>query len=225
MEKRLERVLTCLIEDYIKTAEPVSSQALVNEHAFNVSSATIRNWFALLEQEGYLIQPHTSAGRIPSEEAYTWYVQHLTKQKLTGADAHKIHDVVASHDAQERTKQIAKTCVELTKIAVLVGMSESDTYYTGLSELFSKPEFNDWSRVISMSSVLDQLDQRLNELRKRSYTDPTVLLGEACPFGNACGSILLSFPDNTLFVFLGPIRMDYKRAKNVMTSVHDAINI
>jgi heat-inducible transcriptional repressor len=220
MEQRLEQVLTYLIEDYIDSAEPVSSQSLVKDHKLEVSSATIRNWFALLEQEGLLVQPHTSAGRIPTEDAFRWYVHQMTRPKLSQKDASQLKEAIdAVNDAHDRIKTLAKTCVELTKIASLVGTSASDTYYTGLTELFSKPEFKDWSRVISMSSVLDTLDQKIQELRQKKFETPTVLLGTDCPFGNACGSIVLTLPDGAFFALLGPIRMDYKRAMNVMAHI------
>lgn len=222
MDQRLEKVLTHLIEDYIQTAEPVSSQALVRNHKLDVSSATIRNWFAVLDEEGYLIQPHTSAGRIPSDISYRWYVERLGKPKISQSEQSLIQSAVSGiDDHSARIKNAAKACVELTKNAALVGTNSSDTYYTGLTELFSQPEFQDWSRVISMSSVLDQLDFQLNKLRKKDFTTPEVLVGEECPFGDACGSILVSVRDNSLLVMLGPIRMDYKKARNVLNYVSE----
>jgi transcriptional regulator of heat shock response len=222
MEQRLEKVLTLLIEDYIHTADPVSSQALVRNHKLDVSSATIRNWFAVLDEEGLLIQPHTSAGRIPSDLAYRWYVERLGKSKISQSEQSFIQSAVSGvDDHSARIKSAAKACVELTKNAALVGTSSSDTYYTGLTELFSQPEFQDWSRVISMSTVLDQLDSQLNSLRKKDFKTPEVMIGEQCPFGNACGAILVTIPNDSLIVMLGPIRMDYKKARNVLNYVSE----
>lgn len=225
MDQRLEKVLIYLIEDYIRTAEPVSSQALVRERQLDVSSATVRNWFALLEAEGFLLQPHTSAGRIPSDRAYMWYVEKLGTPSASTSEKKAIEDAKADAGETERIKRIAKACVGLTGVASLAGTDVSDTYYTGLTELFSHPEFQDWSRVISMSSVLDQLDRQLNQLRKKLFETPTVLLGESCPFGNACGSVLLTVNPNALLVLLGPVRMDYKRARNVLGYVAESLRV
>ncbi|GMU25536.1 hypothetical protein FBR07_00055 [Candidatus Uhrbacteria bacterium UHB] len=216
MDARLEQVLSHLIEDYIRSAEPVASANLVRSHDLDVSSATIRNWLSLLEEEGYLIQPHTSAGRIPSERAFRWYA----KNRLGGAALPEKYISALSQAAHaavlpERAKQLAKCSVAITKSAALVGTNLSDTYYTGLSELFSQPEFRDWSRVVSIGSMLDRLDEQLNRLREQSYAEPRILLGSECPFGNACGSVLLTLPKRMVFVLLGPIRMDYKTARNV----------
>lgn len=224
MEQRIERILTYLIEDYLRSAEPVSSQGLVREHELDVSSATIRNWFAILEEEGYLIQPHTSAGRIPSELGWKWYVDRLGDGALSTAE-HEALQFVHAHegDAQDRVKRLAKACSGITKLAALVGTNRSDTYYTGLTDLFCQPEFKDWSRVISMTAMLDQMDRQLDELRRRAYQEPMILLGASCPFGNACGSILLTTSNGDLLALLGPIRMDYQKAKTVMNIVQKMV--
>ncbi|MCW1892424.1 MAG: hypothetical protein KIH65_004265 [Candidatus Uhrbacteria bacterium] len=220
MEQRIERILTHLIEDYLRSAEPISSQGLVREHQLDVSSATIRNWFALLEEEGYLIQPHTSAGRIPSELAWRWYVERLGDGAISESE-HDVLQVVAkdASDSTDRVKRIAKACAGMTKLAALVGTNRSDTYYTGLTDLFCQPEFKDWSRVISMTSMFDRMDHQLDELRRRTYPEPVILLGSTCPFGNACGSLLLTTSNGDLLALLGPIRMDYQKAKTIMNVV------
>lgn len=221
MDQRIAQILSLLIEDYIETAEPVGSSALVQTHGLGVSSATVRNWFADLEEEGYLLQPHTSAGRIPSETAFHWYVEH----RLGDAEARKKdRDLMkdAASDATDpvaKAKAYAKVCSGIVGTAAVVGSQRADSYYTGLTELFKQPEFHDWSRVVSMTSILDKLDERLNQMRKTTFAAPTIRLGNDCPFGNACGTVILTLPRNVIFVLLGPMRMDYKKARNVMTAV------
>ena len=78
LDKRKKRVLQAIIEEYIDTAEPVSSGNLVKE--LDCSSATIRNEMAELEKIGYLEKPHTSAGRIPSQKGYRYYVDELLRE-------------------------------------------------------------------------------------------------------------------------------------------------
>lgn len=77
LEDRRSEVLRALVEEHIRTGEPVSSQAIVDRARLSVSSATVRNDLAILESEGYALQPHTSAGRIPTATAYRYYVDHL----------------------------------------------------------------------------------------------------------------------------------------------------
>ncbi len=71
-------VLRAIVEDYIRSQEPIGSAALTKKHDLGVSSATIRNDMASLEEEGYLIQPHTSSGRIPTEKGYRYFVDRLS---------------------------------------------------------------------------------------------------------------------------------------------------
>jgi heat-inducible transcriptional repressor len=83
---RRAEILGLVVNEYIDTAAPVSSRALVDRHGLHVSSATIRNELARLEDEGYIAQPHTSAGRIPLERGYRVYVEELMAEQPVGAD-------------------------------------------------------------------------------------------------------------------------------------------
>lgn len=225
MDARLADVLTLLVEDFIDTAEPVGSQTLVREHDLDMSPATIRNWFSDLEEEGYLIQPHSSAGRIPSESAFHWYVENRLEQNgPRKRDCDLLRQAAAGvKDKDGRIKACAKACSEAAGAAAIVATNRSDSYYTGLSELFRQPEFRDWSRVVTMSSVLDKLDERLQRLRQSNFAIPTILLGRDCPFGNACGTVAVTLPWRAVFVLLGPMRMSYRKAKSLEAALVQTI--
>src|SRR3954447_5928528 len=79
-DRKLE-VLRAIVEDYVETQEPVGSKALVERHQLGVSPATVRNDMAVLEEEGYIRQPHTSAGRVPTDAGYRLFVDRLSKVK------------------------------------------------------------------------------------------------------------------------------------------------
>src|ERR1041384_6472501 len=79
-ERRLQ-VLRAIVEDYVATEEPVGSKALVERHGLGVSPATVRNDMAALEDEGYIAQPHTSAGRVPTDKGYRLFVDRLSTIK------------------------------------------------------------------------------------------------------------------------------------------------
>jgi heat-inducible transcriptional repressor len=78
LDERKASILQAVVEEYIETAQPVGSSHLVKAASVGVSSATVRNEMAVLEREGYLVQPHTSAGRIPTDKGYRFFVDHLT---------------------------------------------------------------------------------------------------------------------------------------------------
>jgi transcriptional regulator of heat shock response len=228
MDSRRSQVLVHLIEDYIATAEPVGSQVLVEDHDLNVSPATIRHWLAELEEEGYLSQPHASAGRIPSERAYRWYVHdELHRESIrikSGArarrDASALERALGDDDAvTSNIKAAAKTAAALVGCAAIAGLGRSDSYYTGIRELFGQPEFEERARMVSLGEALDRLDEELTVLRRASYEEPTVFIGRECPFGSECAAIMLTLPEDALLVFLGPMRMPYRHALEVMDTV------
>jgi heat-inducible transcriptional repressor len=78
LDERKTAILRAVVREYIETAQPVGSNHVVRAQGVNVSSATIRNEMAVLEQEGFLHQPHTSAGRVPTDKGYRYFVDHLT---------------------------------------------------------------------------------------------------------------------------------------------------
>ena len=95
LSERKKQILRAVVENYIQTAEPVGSKAIVASAGLKVSSATIRNEMAELENLGYLEQPHTSAGRIPSPKGYRLYVNELMEEhRLTMQEAEKINEAL-----------------------------------------------------------------------------------------------------------------------------------
>ena len=82
LNDRKRKILQAIIDEYIGTAEPVGSRSISKKENLGLSSATIRNEMADLEEMGYLIQPHTSAGRIPSDEGYRFYVNSLMRKYI-----------------------------------------------------------------------------------------------------------------------------------------------
>ena len=103
LTKRRESILEMVVDQYVQTAEPVSSRALASEHDLGVSSATIRNELARLERDGYVTHPHTSAGRIPSHLGYRHYVEALMAEEPIGPDEqrtieHQLHQVLGGLD-------------------------------------------------------------------------------------------------------------------------------
>jgi len=225
MEQRIERVLEYVIADYIQTAEPISSGSVVEAHDLDVSSATIRNWFAVLEEEGFLSQPHASAGRIPSEKAYAWYVERLGNPSPSANERKLVSAALEEGvDLPQQAKRIAKACAEYVGAAMFVGSNGSDAYYTGLTILFGQPEFRDWVRVVSMGSVLDRFDRELAALQERSFVSPTALIGSACPFGSGCASVVLSLGTGAIIAAFGPVRMPYAKARNILAAAGRALS-
>ncbi len=122
LEDRRLAVLRAIVEDYVSTREPVGSKALVERHALGVSSATIRNDMAVLEEEGYIAQPHTSAGRIPTDLGYRAFVDRLSSVKpLSSAERRAISDFLAGAvDLDDVMARSVRLLAQLTRQVALV---------------------------------------------------------------------------------------------------------
>ena len=95
LDERKANILRVVVEEYIETAQPVGSGHVASAPSVNVSSATVRNDMAVLEQEGYLVQPHTSAGRIPTEKGYRFFVDRLQATQLDVSDSQQVRTFFA----------------------------------------------------------------------------------------------------------------------------------
>jgi heat-inducible transcriptional repressor len=120
-ERSLE-VLRAIVDDYIENREPVGSKALVDRHQFSVSSATIRNDMALLEEEGLIVAPHTSSGRVPTDKGYRVFVDRLEEVKpLKAAEKHAIETFLSgSNNIDDMLARAAQLLAQLTNQVALV---------------------------------------------------------------------------------------------------------
>jgi heat-inducible transcriptional repressor len=120
-ERKLE-VLRVIVEDYVATQEPVGSRALVQRHKLGVSPATIRNDMAALEEEGYLRQPHTSAGRVPTNKGYRLFVDRLSRIKpLSPAERRAIERFIAGAvDLDDVVQRTVRLLAQLTRQVAVV---------------------------------------------------------------------------------------------------------
>jgi heat-inducible transcriptional repressor len=120
-DRKLE-VLRAIVEDYVATQEPVGSKALVERHKLGVSSATVRNDMAVLEEEGYLRQPHTSAGRVPTDKGYRLFVDRLSRIKpLTPAERRAIERfLVGAVDLDDVVHRTVRLLAQLTRQVAMV---------------------------------------------------------------------------------------------------------
>ncbi|MGD9154738.1 MAG: heat-inducible transcriptional repressor HrcA, partial [Bacillota bacterium] len=123
LDKRKKMILKVVTDDYIESAEPVGSRTIARKHDLGLSPATIRNEMADLEESGFLEQPHTSAGRIPSQMGYRYYVDVLMSlQHLSEKDIESIHQELEKHQHQIETiiHQTSKVLVQMTQYPSLV---------------------------------------------------------------------------------------------------------
>ncbi|MBI5405399.1 MAG: hypothetical protein HY976_04205 [Candidatus Kerfeldbacteria bacterium] len=210
---RKRTILTDIIRTYVAAAHPVGSSAIVDSSKLDVSPATVRNEMLELEDEGFLFQPHTSAGRIPTEKAWRFYLDQVMEERPVGKNRQEeLAKIAAAHQQSrhERLKHLAQQLTEYTHQAAVVAFSPTETYYTGFSKLFGQPEFEEVDLIRSLTVVVDHLDEKMPEFFRKLSGDVTVLIGSDNPFSRDCGFVMTGMPGQRgLFGLLGPIRQDY----------------
>ena len=130
LSDRKRKILQLVVDDYITTAQPVSSKSITEKYLTNLSSATVRSELAGLEEMGFLTQLHTSSGRIPSNEAYKLYVSELmTKKKLSAKELNYIKNIFLekADNIENVFKSAVKVMSELTNYTSLAVSSKEDT--------------------------------------------------------------------------------------------------
>lgn len=215
ISERKQLILKTIIKEYTKTAQPVSSGGLVDKYKLNISPATVRNEMMELEEAGYIFQPHTSSGRVPTALAYSLWVQNFLcdpKRKLNEKEQRLLDNTFKNDEASLR--QVAKIIAEISGGAVFWAFHKNDLYYTGISNLFSQAEFRQVNLVYDVSSVIDRLEEIIADVFDSLDMGHQVLIGPENPFGNFLSTVILKYKKNNLtgvFGILGPMRMDYEK--------------
>ena len=230
LDARKVAILFAVIEEHIRTAAPIASQAIVLHRAVDACAATIRNEMGILEEEGYLAQPHPSAGRIPTERAYRLYVEHLLHAECDADDAAVTLRRIFSpelEDVHVVGKEFAQSLAALAAEVIVVRFAPGDSYATGLSYLVVQPEFQELAVMRSFSAAMDDLDATLETLTERVDAEPRVILGAENPFGPRCAAVAsrLALPGSSELAIgsVGPMRMAYDRQLGLLRTVHDLV--
>ncbi|MBI4058186.1 hypothetical protein HY408_00295 [Candidatus Gottesmanbacteria bacterium] len=176
------KILQTIIEEYINTAEPVGSQTLDKKYNLGISPATIRNEMVRLTKNGFLKQPHTSAGRVPTPMALKFYIQNLMPQKtLSVTDEVKVKEQIWDYrqQADKLLRVATKALADKTHTLALSTTSDGDMYYSGAANLLDMLEFYDMITTKHLLEVLDQFDFWW-DIVSRSSTDAPfhVIFGE-----------------------------------------------
>jgi len=229
MTNRQKLILSSIVEQYAEVASPVGSSLLAK--AFGVSSATIRAEMAELERLGYIHQPHTSAGRVPTDKGYRFYVNELaeTQDKLISRpSAERALSARVQHGGiPERTiRNAVDTLVELTHNLGLATIGDQ-LYMSGLSNLFGQPEFIQTGQVQEVARLLDNLEPWLREAAPNEAL--SVYIGRENPIGRNSGCTLIiskfasPFSDKSYIGVLGPTRQSYRDVMGLVQSAGRAV--
>lgn len=224
MTERQRLILAAIIEQYAEIAAPVGSVMLAK--LFGVSSATIRSEMARLEEMGYIEQPYTSAGRIPTDAGYRFYVNNLNdiesdQQPLLDRSARAIEARVAGagNRADRAIRSAVDSLVELTHNLGIATIGD-ELYLSGMGNLFSHPEFMHGVQAQQVARLLDNLEPWLREARPNEPLN--VYIGSENPIGKSSGATLIisrfrsPYSDNSYIGVLGPTRQSYAKVMRLV---------
>lgn len=219
MTDRQRKILSAIVEQYAEVASPVGSSLLAK--VFNVSSATIRAEMAELEKLGFIYQPHTSAGRVPTDKGYRFYVNSLSSEESTASEipaGKRAENALTTRVGQggmpdRMIRNAVDTLVELTHNLGMATIG-NQLYMSGLSNLFGQPEFMHSGQVQQVARLLDNLEPWLKEVAPNEPL--SVYIGSENPIGRTAGcSLIISrfrspYSDRSYIGVLGPTRQSYK---------------
>ena len=211
MKPRQLQLLNYTVKYHIKTAQPVGSNLLSAKTSLRVSPATIRNELLELEEEGYLYQPHTSAGRVPTEKGYRFWIDNFLKEKEISKQEKRSYQKIKKTSSRDYLKDLSKKLAENTCLAVIMSFTPRDVYYTGISYLFSQPEFKRYELIYNISQVVDRIDSVIDDFFEKTQKELSILIGSENPVSKECSLLSWRFNKNSLLSILGPMRMDYEK--------------
>lgn len=221
MTPRQKQILHAVIEQYAEVAVPVGSSLLAK--VFNVSSATIRAEMAELERLGYIMQPHTSAGRIPTDRGYRAYVNEIAEQEVPDKETRAERALTARLEdgglPERAIRNAVDTLVELTHNLGIATIG-NQLYISGLGNLFGQPEFQGGRAAQQVARLLDNLEPWLREAAPNQPL--SVYIGAENPISRSADATLIisrfrsPFSDHSYIGVLGATRQSYREVMSLV---------
>jgi heat-inducible transcriptional repressor len=226
MTDRQREILAAIIEQHAEIAAPVGSVMLAK--LFGVSSATIRSEMARLEEMGMIEQPHTSAGRVPTDAGYRFYVNRLNELHanepqplMLDRSARAIEARVSTHGdhADRAIRSAVDSLVDLTQNLGIATIGD-ELYMSGIGNLFSQPEFLQGNHAQAVARLLDNLEPWLREAAPNEPLN--VYIGAENPIGKTSGATLIvsrfrsPYSDHSYIGVLGPTRQSYDKVMRLV---------
>lgn len=237
MKERTVLILQALVEDFVATANPVASQRLLERSTFKVSSATVRNEFAALEEVGLIVSPHVSAGKIPTAKGYRFFVDEILPEVETQS-FDEVANVFNTYQDQYRLQKSKESVFDaLRLLAQLSGnvafarVEDDQTFYLGLSNVLRTPEFvSDPEKAAQVVEILEGRERFKKFLDSVELKDGEVkiFIGEENILEeiSSCTLLVAKFKTKNAsgcLGVLGPMRMKYGYNKALIQNILELI--
>lgn len=209
MDERKESILDFIVRDYVRTACPVSSLRVSERKSLDLSPASIRNIMLELDEEGLLHQPHTSAGRAPTEKGYKYFVENLMEERNVPQSAKADFDKIFSEFFGENMfDELASLLAQ--RLGLFSGIAANGRIFKrGLAEVLREPEFKEHDFLMEFAEFTDNIEENIESF-------------EGIRIGNF--SIVSSkFGPNHIVFLVGPARMDYEKASSFIKFIVNSL--
>lgn len=237
MKERTRQILQALVQDFIETANPVASKRLIESHDLKISSATVRNEFALLEEVGLVKSPHISAGKIPTEKGYRFFVDQFL-QNQSSTEEKIVTDLFVKRLEEYKFQKSKETVIDALRIisqlsgnVAFANLDNDRTFYIGLSKVLRSPEFlQEPEKAAQIVEILEGRN-RFQELVKSLDLPPKtakIFIGEEDLLEeiSSCAMIVIRFSEKNIsgtLGILGPMRMQYGFNKSLLQNAVELI--
>ena len=231
MQVRKDRILSVTVQHYIHTVSPVSSQAIVQESRLDISSATVRNILAELEKDGYLTHPHTSAGRIPTQRGYRYYVDNLMndinllKEEKDRIKAEYHKESSQLEDLLQRTSEVLSDATHYTSIISVDGWDRK-IFCHGASYIVAYPDYHqDLRKICDILKALEEKERLLEIINRQIRSKIKIYIGQeiACLPVDSCSLAVSCYKTRNgpsgRIALLGPTRMNYEKVVSTLDYV------
>jgi transcriptional regulator of heat shock response len=233
--QRRDKVLGIVVDQYIKTVSPISSGFIAQNYNLDLSSATIRNILADLEARGYLTHPHTSAGRVPTQMGYRYYVDYIMHEiQLLEAEKRRIlkeykAGVRELGSLMEKTSEVISEVTQYTSIISFEGLG-SKIICRGTNHVVRYPEVQDIQQIQNILQALEEKEEILSILNRDLRKKIQIYIGhELASTGiESCSLAVSTFEKKDgqkgRLAVLGPTRMDYEKVVSTLEYVSQVVN-
>lgn len=212
LDDRKRRILHAIVDYYLDSAEPIASKIIANEYGLDLSSATIRNEMAEMEEMGLIEKPHTSSGRVPSDVGYRYYVDDI--MNVDNVDEDEIIKLL--NHLKDNDKDILQTVSMALSGAThytTISLDDDTMFLYGRNNVFDYPEFNDVESLRKFMYLMEEEALIREAITDAHGPDITIKIGKENTLEQMkdYSLITFSYKDKGDIAIVGPRRMDYSK--------------
>jgi len=230
LDKRKEKVLQIIIEDYVSTGHPVGSAAICEKHNLQYSPATIRWDMMELEDDNFIAQTHTSSGRIPTDKGYRYYINNIMQTKtLTDREEEYINQTFeqTNQNIEQILHQTSKILSAVAEYAAIVTSkaSQDKLYMGGISNMLRQQEFTDAKSFMPILEAIDDEEPIIETLSDAQEEKAVVKIGSENKRKEikSCSVVMRKYNSGAIGI-IGPTRMNYRKTTCLVDYVSNLLN-